>query len=94
VDDKEPPEEPTKVYDFPVGSPSVRTLVEEVGVEILKYEITEGSDLNETWVINYPKAMSPDGSLCMTMSQENGEYVGKQIIFRSATGTMRSVRTK
>jgi hypothetical protein len=57
-------------------------LVEEVGVEILKYEITEGSNLNETWVINSLKAMSPDGSLCMTLSQKNGEYVGKQITFR------------
>jgi hypothetical protein len=34
VDDKEPPEEPTKVYDFLVGSLSGRTLIEEVGVEI------------------------------------------------------------
>jgi hypothetical protein len=82
MDNKEPPEEPTKVYDVPVDSLSSRTLIKEVGVEILKYDYTEGSDLNETWVINYPKAMSPNGSLSMTLSQKNGEYLGKQITSR------------
>jgi hypothetical protein len=42
----------------------------------------EGTGLHETWVINYPKAMSPNGSLSMALSQKNGEYLGKQITFR------------
>jgi hypothetical protein len=80
MDDKELAKEPTEVYDRLVGSLSGRTLIEERGIEILKYEY---ADLYETWVMSYPKEMSSSGSfLTLTVTTKNGEYLGKQITFR------------
>jgi hypothetical protein len=76
MDDKEPPDEPTEVDDCPVGSLSGRTLIEERNIEILRYECTKGSDLNETWVMSYLKEMSPSGLLTLRMTQKKGEYLG------------------
>jgi hypothetical protein len=75
-------ETPTILYDQPMGELMGRTVVETSGCEILKFDHVEESDHYETWTVRFPGAMSPGSILTLTLTKKNGEYIGKQIIFR------------
>jgi hypothetical protein len=70
------------LYDRPIGDLTGRKIVDASGCEILKFEHVEGNDRYETCTVRFPGFQSPGGILTLTLTEKNGEYVGKQITFR------------
>jgi hypothetical protein len=75
-------ETPTEIYDKPLGDLAGRTDPSKKGVHLCMYEYNEGKDRYQTYVKRFNADVCPFGGLMVTMTQKNGEYLGKQISFR------------
>jgi hypothetical protein len=74
------------VYGKPLGELKGRTVInggEGPGVEILKFVSTKGDDAYKNYEMKMPHFISPHGKLVLAMTNKNGAYVEKQIIFRT-----------